>query len=224
MLSSNCISSLYRIVFPNGKMYIGIARDVQKRFREHIRGARRGKGTKLCRAIRKYGEESIVAVPMCTGREPYIAELEIRAIEAYDAIDNGYNTSEGGDTGLSLRDPVFAQRFKEAIRRSQTPEVQIKRLNTCKSEEVRARLRAAWARNYERRCEINRAAAKTLKSQVNKLRAMRGVIKDTRKLAALVWMEALLEVQEQGEAERRAGVVYDADALKAEWEAELRAA
>lgn len=98
--------SLYQLRFPNGKRYIGISKNVQRRLREHRCAAEAGESLPLHKAIRHYGWSSVVPSVLVIGKRDYIAELECRAIEAFRTLCNdGYNVSLGGDLSpmLSVR-------------------------------------------------------------------------------------------------------------------------
>ncbi len=84
----------------NGKMYIGISVDYQKRWREH----RSGHGSKLVfYAIRKYGIKNFEFTVICKGLEDYIKEMEIRSIRMLNTkAPNGYNISEGGSGTIGV--------------------------------------------------------------------------------------------------------------------------
>lgn len=77
----------------NGKVYIGITSRPKERRREHF--SKSSKCTKLRRAIRKYGKENFEFTILCEGSEDYIVELEVKAINAYDSINSGYNVFLG---------------------------------------------------------------------------------------------------------------------------------
>ena len=86
---------VYEHVFPNGKKYIGISCDAEKRWRN-------GKGyetqPKIARAINKYGWNNIKHEVLIDGLTQEQAEkIEALLIQAYDSIENGYNTSIGGN-------------------------------------------------------------------------------------------------------------------------------
>jgi predicted GIY-YIG superfamily endonuclease len=83
----------------NGKRYIGIAQEYERRWREH----RSGHGSKLVfAAIRKYGIENLDFTVVCQGTEEYVKEMEIRAIRMLNTMaHSGYNLTEGGDTGTT---------------------------------------------------------------------------------------------------------------------------
>ena len=86
---------VYEHIFPNGKKYIGISCDVEKRWRN-------GKGyetqPKIARAINKYGWENVTHNIIIDGISKEQAEtLERYLIAELKTIDHGYNTSTGGD-------------------------------------------------------------------------------------------------------------------------------
>lgn len=86
---------IYEHIFPNGKKYIGISSDVEKRWRN-------GKGyetqPKIARAINKYGWENVTHNIIIDGISKEQAEtLEKYLIAKLKTIDQGYNTSTGGE-------------------------------------------------------------------------------------------------------------------------------
>jgi hypothetical protein len=86
---------VYEHIFPNGKKYIGISCDAEKRWRN-------GKGyetqPKIARAINKYGWENVTHNIIIDGISKEQAEmLEKYLIAELKTIDHGYNTSTGGD-------------------------------------------------------------------------------------------------------------------------------
>lgn len=96
MSKSYCV---YEHVFPNGKRYIGITCDVEKRWRN-------GKGYetqgKIANAIRCYGWENVKHNIIIDGISKEQAEkLERYLIAELDTIVNGYNTTIGGENILS---------------------------------------------------------------------------------------------------------------------------
>lgn len=99
MSKSYCV---YEHVFPNGKRYIGITCDVEKRWRN-------GKGYetqgKIANAIRCYGWENVKHNIIIDGISKEQAEkLERYLIAELDTIVNGYNTTIGGENILQERD------------------------------------------------------------------------------------------------------------------------
>ena len=86
---------VYEHIFPNGKNYIGISCDAEKRWRN-------GKGyetqPKIARAISKYGWENVTHNIIIDGISKEQAEtLERYLIAELKTIDHGYNTSTGGN-------------------------------------------------------------------------------------------------------------------------------
>lgn len=88
------VSYLYKIVNTvNDKVYIGITTNPEARFKQHFE--KRSNCTKLKRAIEKYGSDKFSMEILCIGEESYIIGLEVKAIIAYDSIENGYNLTLG---------------------------------------------------------------------------------------------------------------------------------
>ena len=86
---------VYEHIFPNGKKYIGISCDPEKRWRN-------GKGyetqPKIARAINKYGWENVTHNIIIDDISKEQAEtLERYLIAELKTIDQGYNTSTGGN-------------------------------------------------------------------------------------------------------------------------------
>ena len=98
---------LYRLTFPNGKIYIGITREtLKRRVMRHIQYAREGRNYALSCAIRKYGETSFSSEIIGGGNWDELKSLEIAEIKRLRAIGHGlYNMTDGGDgsLGVSLR-------------------------------------------------------------------------------------------------------------------------
>ena len=86
---------VYEHVFPNGKKYIGITSDAEKRWRN-------GKGYetqgKIANAIKHFGWEHVKHDIIVEGlnKEQALA-LERYLITELDTIENGYNTAIGGE-------------------------------------------------------------------------------------------------------------------------------
>ena len=91
----NRIYSLYLHVFPNGKIYIGITKEVKAGW---MAGGYYYKNQqKIWRAICKYGWDNIHHVVLKSGMTQEEAENAERVlIAALGTIENGYNTAIGG--------------------------------------------------------------------------------------------------------------------------------
>lgn len=87
---------VYRHIFPNGKMYVGITcQPLEKRFAN-------GKGYKKCpkmhNAILKYGWHNVEHELLLDHlTKPEAEEKEIELIAFYGSVENGYNTDHGGN-------------------------------------------------------------------------------------------------------------------------------
>ena len=94
---ANC--QLYCIFSPSRKRYFGItSQPLKSRWNGHTHFARKGNPARLYRAIRKYGAAAMMVKTMAVGTRPYILDLEIKAIAAYQTQkpENGYNQYAGG--------------------------------------------------------------------------------------------------------------------------------
>lgn len=101
----NKIFSIYKIQFPNGKVYIGQSCNVHNRWREHLREAASGNKTKVYRAMRKYSITidcfSIIESNILTQEEANAKEIYY--ITQYDSWHNGYNCNSGGGMAEHLK-------------------------------------------------------------------------------------------------------------------------
>jgi len=95
---------LYRIDFPNGKVYIGItSRTAKERFATHCGNSKKKNACQF--AIHKYGKENVVLTVMaeCDNWE-LLCLAEIEAIEKFNShiSKNGYNITLGGEGNFIL--------------------------------------------------------------------------------------------------------------------------
>jgi group I intron endonuclease len=98
------IFKIYKIQFPNGKVYIGQSVNHKNRWREHLREAAKGNDLKIYRAMRKYNitieafsiiEDGITSQDEANSKETYY-------IKKFNSIKNGYNIAKGGQCGNGL--------------------------------------------------------------------------------------------------------------------------
>ena len=95
--------SIYKIVFPNGKHYIGLTTtSLEQRTNEHKRSAKSGDTRCLYNALRKYNiVDTFELIEIDTAdRLDELCEKEIRYIVEYNSYymnSNGYNMTHGGD-------------------------------------------------------------------------------------------------------------------------------
>ena len=104
----------------NNKVYIGKTfNTVHCRFKEHIRESRkqRSENRKLYKAIKKYGEENFFIESLEENvEEDILCSKEIYYIELYDAFNNGYNTTLGGEGKrlITIPDEDVLQEYRES--------------------------------------------------------------------------------------------------------------
>lgn len=100
ILALPAIGCLYRIIFTNGKSYIGItSRTAELRFAEHVACSRGEKyRSAVHRALSKYGDEATRVETLVVADWEYLKALEVRAIAAYGTRPPfGYNLTLGGE-------------------------------------------------------------------------------------------------------------------------------
>ena len=101
----------------NGKLYIGISANPDKRWWEH-RNQTRKTHTRLYNAFRKYGVEAFTfeILCWCDTRED-ARELENLAVEVCDTIATGYNMCPGGGGGIAGPDnPAYGKSLPIEVR------------------------------------------------------------------------------------------------------------
>lgn len=98
------IFKIYKIQFPNGKVYIGQSVNYKNRWREHLREAARGNDLKVYRAMRKYNVtiEAFSIIEDNITSQDEASSKEIYYIQEFNSIKNGYNITEGGQCGNGL--------------------------------------------------------------------------------------------------------------------------
>jgi group I intron endonuclease len=91
--------SVYQILFPNGKRYIGCtSASVVKRMSDHISALESGCDYKIYRAMKKYGINNLkIEVIGSYPSKEEMFEAEKYFIKLYDTQKNGYNTTTGGE-------------------------------------------------------------------------------------------------------------------------------
>lgn len=105
--------SVYQLVFPNGKQYIGVAYDPDARFRHHCKS-----NYPVGQAIRKYREDSVTRRILYTGYPEQCYELEYRLVaELGTQTPNGYNVAPGG-RGVRSHSPEMRKIMSASIRKA----------------------------------------------------------------------------------------------------------
>lgn len=97
-----CMIGIYKIENKaNGKVYIGQSTNLHKRIQDHKRNLIKNKhiNPHLQSAWNKYGEESFDFCIVKECEKEILYDLEVEYIKRYDSFKNGYNRSEGGESG-----------------------------------------------------------------------------------------------------------------------------
>jgi group I intron endonuclease len=147
------IAHLYRLTSPSGRTYIGIAKNVHKRWQEHSYDARCGSNCALHRAIRKYSFDKFKKEILVTSTFSYVKEMEVKAIAAYSTMaPAGYNMTEGGDGTVGY---IFTDEDRIKIglaQKGRKHSEESKRARSKKlkglplSDETKQKLKDAWVR------------------------------------------------------------------------------
>ena len=114
--------SIYKIIFPNGKHYIGLTTtSLEQRTKQHKQSAKSGDTKCLCKALRKYDMvETFELIEIDTADTlEELCEKEIRYIAEYNSYymnGNGYNMTYGGEGNHGY---VFTEEDKQKISEAQ---------------------------------------------------------------------------------------------------------
>jgi hypothetical protein len=89
-------AELYKLIFADGKIYIGVTViGARRRYHQHGAAARRGSTQAVCRAWLEQGPPEMEILAIVEDRQRL--ELERRAIESFGSLSpNGYNTVRAG--------------------------------------------------------------------------------------------------------------------------------
>lgn len=102
------MTGIYKITNKvNGKCYIGQSIHIQDRWKTHINEAKGNrKNSILYLAMRKYGIENFdfEVIEECTKEK--LNEREIYWISYYDSFNKGYNMTQGGESGIIIKQEV----------------------------------------------------------------------------------------------------------------------
>lgn len=98
------IKAIYKLTSPNGKVYIGKTTNLYSRLNNY-KNLNCKSQQKIYNALIKYGYENFKVEILFETNKEYkhlniiLNALEIKAINKYNSIDNGYNIKNGGDGG-----------------------------------------------------------------------------------------------------------------------------
>jgi len=109
---------IYKIEFPNGKVYIGKTKDLENRKYHHYYNAKNGNTLLLYKAFRKYGANIIWHIIENCNEEmaDYFEKLYIEKYKSNN-IEYGYNLTEGGDGGNTItNNPNFNEIISKQLK------------------------------------------------------------------------------------------------------------
>lgn len=99
-------ASLYKITFPNDKVYIGITtKKPETRLSEHFLLSKHENKRKVYKAMRHFGTENLTMDVLKQYEDvewSFMCELETQTIKEYDSFNNGYNGTLGGEGTVGL--------------------------------------------------------------------------------------------------------------------------
>lgn len=108
-------SYVYKLTFPNGKIYIGKADDPRRRFLAHKGHVRNGKAGLLYNAWRKHGAPGMTILDECNSPEEAFSREVVRIAEfSSNDPDVGYNSTRGGDGLFALSTEAVVKRNRNA--------------------------------------------------------------------------------------------------------------
>jgi len=140
------IFTIYKVLFPNNKIYIGYTSlPLAKRIKKHYEAAKheKQKRTPIMNAIRKFqGQESWLVLEQVTSLE-LAHQREIHYIKTYDAtnFNKGYNLSLGGD---GIKHTAFT---KAKIGKSSTKSNKMRFANPKNVKKQSDALKKYWSKN-----------------------------------------------------------------------------
>lgn len=89
--------TVYKLVFPNGKLYIGTTSQFKARMRSHKVASIHGGTRPIQKALKKYGWDTVrieIIAENISDNEAYM--IEIKTIKELNTKVNGYNCADGG--------------------------------------------------------------------------------------------------------------------------------
>jgi len=102
------IAYLYKITnIINGREYIGVTKNPEKRFRNHCEKPSDTRKSILANAIQAHGKDKFSMQILCKSTAEYCYEMEAKLIEGYKTrTPSGYNITAGGLGYTGFRGPA----------------------------------------------------------------------------------------------------------------------
>jgi len=122
------IVGIYKITNPEGKSYIGLSKDIEKRFQSHKALQFKG-NNKLRESLTKYGkdshlfkvlEEINISTLTKSQSDSLLRKHERYWINIYKTFDDGLNENRGG-SGCGSHTPESKQKISEALKNKPKP-------------------------------------------------------------------------------------------------------
>lgn len=147
------MAHIYKLVFPNGKIYIGQTTvEPRIRFNRHRTASRAGSDIRLYRAWRKYGDPILEVLYEVPDEDRFDCEIFEIARHKSTGV-NGYNATKGGE-GALLTDPVAKEKRRQKLRAVPRTKEWYEKVSKAKmghevSEESRAKISAALRTHFD---------------------------------------------------------------------------
>jgi group I intron endonuclease len=166
---------VYCLEFPNGKRYVGIASNVDARWRSHQHCAKRGLKSALYSAMRKYGTKGIIRSVLGSGTRAEVAQMEREFIASMSTLcPGGYNIVPGGEDSPASVASVRRKIRASKLRHWQDPVYRAKALAFAKKTRFKKGF-VPWnvGKEWSPESKAKMAAAKLGKKHTKKQRAAR---------------------------------------------------
>lgn len=118
---------IYKLTFPDNKIYIGQTIDLKNRIKRHIRESKDKRKvsyyTSLGKHLKLHNDQFELTILHKDIPWEQLNDLETQEIKNYDSYNNGLNDTEGGQTGLSTRCNTIKQIYDNNIRKQEEQEL-----------------------------------------------------------------------------------------------------
>jgi group I intron endonuclease len=125
---------IYKITNPKGKIYIGQSINIERRFKEYKRLAKRSAGRKILNSLKKYGEENHIFEVIEECLKEQLHEREYYWKKHYTSVENGLNCDYFDSSG-GPRSEETKRRISEGAKGKKRSEETKQKLRKPKTEE-----------------------------------------------------------------------------------------
>ena len=111
------VEVIYKIMSPNGKVYIGRTKNFNGRMAEHKHNAlTKQSNYPIHKAIRKHGWDNMIKEIICEVSVNDAQKIEEQFILAYDSVKRGYNSTYAGSGGNMFKDnPELLEKLRKTL-------------------------------------------------------------------------------------------------------------